>query len=99
MSSQGRKRIVRPKPKKSEETIIREILKLQKELMFKHRTASLFTFRSKHGQLEFGTKNVVDKFKEDFDNEWEAAFNDDEDELIESIQIDADNYIDAFNHE
>ena len=98
MSSQGRKRIVRAQPKKSEETIIRDILKLQKELMFKHRTASLFTFRSKHGQLEFGTKNVVDKFKEDFDNEWEAAFNDDEDELIESIQIDADNDIDAFNH-
>ena len=63
---------------------------MQCNLQFKHRTASLLTFRSKYGQLQFGTKYATEKFKSEFFNndEWQVVFDDDQDELIESVQID-----------
>ena len=90
----------RAKKKKCEDKIIRDILKLQGELIAEHNTACLFTFSSKHGQLQFGSTNAVDKFKADFanDEEWQKAFDDDHDDLIENAQThDVD--FDHYNHE
>ena len=47
---------------KTEDDIVRQILKLQKQLMKTHRVPSLFTFSSKYGQLEFRSDNVLIKF-------------------------------------
>ena len=73
---------------------------MQCNLQFKHRTASLLTFRSKYGQLQFGTKYATEKFKSEFFNndEWQVVFDDDQDELIESVQIDEEGDIDTLNH-
>ena len=73
---------------------------MQCNIQFKHRTASLFTFRSKYGQLQFGTKYATEKFKSEFFNndEWQVVFDDDQDELIESVQIDEEGDIDTLNH-
>ena len=81
-------RPTRAKKKKCEDKIIRDILKLQGDLITEHNTACLFTFSSKHGQLQFGSTNAVDKFKADFanDEEWQTAFNDDHDDLIQNAQ-------------
>ena len=67
-------RPTRAKKKKCEDKIIRDILKLQGDLITEHNTACLFTFSSKHGQLQFGSTNAVDKFKADFanDEEWQT---------------------------
>ena len=75
--------------KMSEEEILREMLKLQRELLTEHKTASLFTFHSKYGQLQYGSTNAVDKFRDSFanDDEWEQAFDDDHKELVDGHQI------------
>ena len=95
--------------KKTEETTIRQILKLQRELQTEHKTASLFTFTSKFGQLQFGSKNVVEKFRRDFGetDEWHNAFEEDDDEIIGGIQDDnifgaipndLESCVDDYNH-
>ena len=88
MSSTSESPPAKPKSKRNEEDIIREILKLQGTLVKDHHTPCLFTFTSKLGQMEFGSKNVVSKFKSDFnrDKEWEQAFLDYDNELIGGAQ-------------
>ena len=71
---------------KTEEQIVKEILKLQKLLMKEHKTASLFTYSSKFGLMRFGSDNVVEKFKEESDD-WIEVFEKDDEELINDIQI------------
>ena len=75
----------RVKRKKSEETIIKDILKLLRELKNDHRTPYLLSFPSKYGQLQFGSNNVLAKFQGDFanDGEWQKAFDEDNDEITE----------------
>ena len=65
---------------KTEDDIFRQILKLQKQLMKTHRVPSLFKFSSKYGQLEFGSDNVLTKFRADYrrDDAWAIAFEDDD---------------------
>ena len=90
----------RVKTKKSEDTIIRGVLKLLCDLKNEHRTPYLLSFPSKYGQLHFGSTNAVNKFKSDFENdvEWDEAFNDDHDEIIEGFQMDEDSDVDDYNH-
>ena len=78
----------RPKTRrvKTEDDIIREILKLQKKLIKDHKTASLFSCSSKFGLLQFGSNKVVEKFKID-SVAWENAFDEDDDELIDGTQF------------
>lgn len=66
----------------TEETLIKKILDLQVKLMNKHNLPTLFSYTSKFGQTTFGTKNVMEKFEEDFDKAWEDTFNNDLDELM-----------------
>ena len=66
----------------TEETLIKKILDLQVKLMNKHNLPTLFSYTSKFGQTTFGTKNVMAKFKEDFDEAWEDTFDNDLDELM-----------------
>jgi hypothetical protein len=91
---------VKKKAKKTEDTIIRNVLKLLRELKNEHRTPYLLSFPSKYGQLHFGSTNVVNKMKADFVNdEWEEAFTDDHDEIIEGYQVeDDDDDVDDYNH-
>ena len=70
---------------KTEEQIVKEILKLQKLLMKEHKTASLFAYSSKFGLTGFGSDNVVEKFRQESDA-WNDVFEKDEDELIHEIQ-------------
>ena len=87
------------KKKMSEESILKEILKLQLELKNEHRTPSLFTFSSKYGHMQFGTTNVVDKFKDDFaiTDEWGNAFDDDHEELSAGMQVTEEEDVDQYN--
>jgi hypothetical protein len=61
------------KKKKFVDKIIRDILKLQGDLITEHNTACLFTFSSKHRQLQFGSTNVVDKLKADSASDSECS--------------------------
>ena len=63
---------------KTEEQIVKEILKLQKLLMKEHKTASLFAYSSKFGLTGFGSDNVVEKFRQESDA-WNDVFEKDED--------------------
>ena len=69
---------------KTEDDIIRQILKLQNQLMKNHKIPSLFTFSSKYGQLEFGSDNVLTKFRSDYrrDDTWAIAFEEDDHEVV-----------------
>ena len=69
---------------KTEDQIIKEILKLQKLLMKEHKTPTLFAYSSKFGLTGFGSDNVV-KFREESDA-WNDVFEKDEDEFIREIQ-------------
>ena len=66
----------------TEDTLIKKILDLQVILMNKHNLPTLFSYSSKFGQTTFGTKHVMEKFKEDFDDTWETTFDNDLDELM-----------------
>jgi hypothetical protein len=83
--------------KMSKDNGIQEMLKLQNRLLMDHKTASLFAIQTKYGQMQFGSNNVVEKFINDFENDsdWEEAFDDDDEELIQGIQnpeLDEDEY-------
>ena len=82
-------RPVRAKKVKTEDDLIRDMLKIQNQLLSEHKTASLFTFSSKYGQLQFGSNNAVNKFRNDFDNDadWLTAFEEDGEELIHGDQV------------
>ena len=73
---------------KSEEDMVRDILRIQKQLLIQHKTPTLFTYPSKFGQLQFGSNNAVNKFKRAFaaDKEWAEAFDDDDGELVHGDQ-------------
>ena len=79
----------RAKKVKSEDAMIRDILKIQKQLLTQHKTPSLFTFPSKYGQLQFGSLHAVAKFISDFaaDGNWGKAFDNDDNELVSGDQI------------
>ena len=66
----------------SEETLIKKILGLQVQLLNKHKLASLFSYPSKFGQVNFGSKEVIAKFRQDFDQAWEEAFDRDTEEMM-----------------
>ena len=82
-------RKVRKTKKSTKDGCIKEILKLQNKLLSEYKTASLFSVQTKFGQIQFGSSHVVDKFKSEFQNDssWEEAFEDDDEEMIEGIQI------------
>ena len=92
---------VRKKIKKTEDTIIRNILKLLHELKNEHRTPFILSFPSKYGQLHFGSTHAVATLKAAFEDEaeWKEAFKEDQDEIIEGFQLDVeDDDIDDYNH-
>ena len=66
-------RAVRSRRRKSEDDIVREILKLQNILMKEHKTASLVAISSKFGLLQFGSENVTKKFN-DSSLDWMDVF-------------------------
>ena len=73
---------------------------MQNKLLSEHKTASLFSFQTKYGHMQFGSSQVVSKFKSEFQNDssWEEAFEDDGEEMIEGIQtheLDENEYDDA----
>ena len=75
--------------KKSEEALLKCILQQLRELKVDHKIPYLLTFPSKMGQLTFGTKNAVNKFKAEFhsDDGWKDIFKEDGDELIDGGQV------------
>jgi hypothetical protein len=81
---------------KSEDNIIRDILKLQKMLMKEHKTASLFSCSSKFGLLHFGSDHTVDKFKGDL-FAWETVFEEDDNDIAHGVQVLGDDEDDALN--
>ena len=85
---------------KSEDEIIKDILSLQRELLRDHKTPSLFSLSSKYGQLHFGSDNAVEKFRSEFDDDWEETFATDGKELADKIQNHNESLIgfDIFNH-
>ena len=87
------------KPKvKTEDEIVSQIIRLQKSLANDHKSASLFTYSSKFGQLEFGSDNAVKKFQSEYrkDGDWPKAFTDDDEELISGDQnVDLDDLSNA----
>ena len=78
-------RAVRSRRRKSEDDIVREILKLQNILMKEHKTASLVAISSKFGLLQFGSENVTKKFNGS-SLDWMDVFELDDDELINGVQ-------------
>ena len=79
---------MRAKKVKSEEALIKDIIKSQKQLLKYHNTASLFSYRSKVGQVQTGSNHVVEKFRNDFEHDanWIEAFEADDDELVNGQQ-------------
>ena len=62
--------------------LIKKIMDLQVVLLNKHKLPTLFSYNSKFGQVNFGSKTVMSKFGRDFSEEWEDAFEKDLDELL-----------------
>jgi hypothetical protein len=79
----------RRKKVKSEDDLVRNILKMQQLLMKVHKTASLFVCSSKFGLIQHGSDHVMEKFQREADK-WDDAFDEDEEELIHDIQLQAD---------
>ena len=77
-------RAVRSRRRKSEDDIVREILKLHNILMKKHKTASLVALSSKFELLQFGSENVTKKFN-DRSLYWMDVFDLDDDEVINVV--------------
>ena len=85
---------------KTEDEIVRQIIGLQKSLANNHKSASLFTYSSKFGQLEFGSDNAVKKFQREYrkDGDWPKALTDDDEELIsgdQNVDVDDDDLSNA----
>ena len=88
------------KLKKSKDNTVKEIAKWIKHLLIEHKTPCLFFIQTKFGQIQFGSSNVVEKFKRDFehDDNWKTTFERDTEELIEDQQnhnVEVDEYDDA----
>ena len=66
----------------SEDILIKKILDLQVKLLNDHNLPSLFSYHSKNGQVNFGSKHVISKFRNDFDCNWEETFDADRKELM-----------------
>ena len=91
----------RKKVKRTEETIIRNVLKSLRELKNEHKTPFILSLPSKYGQLHFGSTYAVAKMKADFEDEaeWKDAFVEDQDELIEGLQLDVEeDDVDEYNY-
>ena len=80
------------RPKKSrkmgKEKCLKELLKLQNELVSVHKTPCLFVIETKHGIMQFGSNNVIEKFKMDYGNDinWKEAFEKDDEEILGGMQ-------------
>ena len=81
---------VRRKRVKPEDKVIEEIIKLQKYLMKEHKRATLFSYLSKYGLMQFGSDNVVEQFGR-VSEDLLPAFDQDDDELIDGTQMQDDN--------
>ena len=92
----SRSGISRRKRVKPEDEIIREILKLQKMLKKEHNSASIFSYYSKFGIIQFGTDNLVAKFQQESDD-WKPAFELDQDNLIQGDEMEESNDGDELN--
>ena len=66
----------------SEDALIKKIMDAQVILLNKHKLPSLFTYNSKFGNIRFGSKLVMTKFAQDYDDDWQEAFDNDLDELM-----------------
>ena len=64
------------------EIILKKIMDLQVVLLNKHKLPTLFSYNSKVGQVNFGSKTVMSKFGREFTQEWEDAFETDLDDLM-----------------
>ena len=62
--------------------VLKKIMDLQVILMNKHKIPILFSYTSKYGQVTFGGKSVSRKFRGDFDEEWEDAFETAQDDVM-----------------
>ena len=81
---------VRRKRVKPEDKVIEEIIKLQKHLMKEHKRATLFSYLSKFGLMQFGSDNMVEQFGR-VSEDLLPAFDQDDDELIDGTQMQDDN--------
>ena len=80
---------VRRKRVKPEDKIIEEIIKLQKYLMKEHKRATLFSYLSNYGLMQFGSDNVVEKFGS-VSEDLLPAFNQDDEQLKDGTQLQDD---------
>ena len=81
--------------KRSEEAQKKSILQQLRELKNDHKIPYLLTFPSKIGQLTFGTKNAVNKFKSEYysDDGWKEVFQEDGDELIDGGEVEEEDEV------
>ena len=88
-SNGSEKRRPRKARKMSKNKCIKEILKMQHQLLEDHKTPCLFLIRAKHGTVPSGSENLVEKFMKDNakDETWEEAFDNDDEEIVDGTQM------------